>query len=295
MASRLGEEALASFRRDGFLVIDDLVDVDEVDQIRTTLLRLHENNAGFKEGAQFDAIAAGDNATGRRFPQIIHPRTYAKSLTENEYYRLALGIAQQILGEKAHLKEDISFMKPARIGSETPWHQDEAFNNPAFDHNEITIWLAVTPATHDSSCMSFIPGSNRMSVLEHQPVGGNPKVHALECIGRFDANTAIECPLRPGSCTIHDNRTLHYAGPNISDAPRIGYALLFAAPPIPRAEPRVFSWSKSRQTDGMLRQLAWSRRGGIVIDLWRRRQRIKLRLVAEVRRRLGLAEHKLGH
>jgi ectoine hydroxylase-related dioxygenase (phytanoyl-CoA dioxygenase family) len=294
MAYKLTAETLAEFRRDGFVVIDDLIPATEIARLRSILMKLHENNVGFEEGAQFDAIGPEADAKERRFPQIIHPRVYAKELMTSGYYQVALEIARQILGDKAHLKEDISFMKPARIGSITPWHQDEAFNNPAFDHKEITIWLAVTPAGADNSCMSFIPGSNLFEVLEHQPVGGDPRVHALECIGDFDRSLAVECPLRAGSCTIHDNRTLHYAGPNISDSVRMGYALLFAAPPVPRAVAREFSWSQSRHTDGMIRQQVWSRKGGIILEAWRRRHRLRLRVNAEIRRLLRIPDRKSG-
>ena len=45
-------------------------------------------------------------------------------------------------------------MKPARIGEATPWHQDEAFQDPMFDYREVSFWLALQPVDEANSCMA---------------------------------------------------------------------------------------------------------------------------------------------
>jgi hypothetical protein len=274
MSYALDAEALAAFRRDGFISISQFIAPSEVVGIRAKLLELHDKNAGFEEGAQFDAAAPdSDGDTKERlFPQILNPSFYARELTATSFHDAAKVLARQILGENARFVGDISFLKPARIGSTTPWHQDEAFRSGMFDHEEITIWLAVTPANVSNSCMSFIPGSHLLSVLEHRPMGGDPRVHALECVGDFDSSKAVECPLHIGGCTIHSQRTLHSAGPNESDDFRLAYALQFEVPPMPRREPHNFSWREEfGQTDRAARERAWRRRGGAILYAWRRR------------------------
>jgi hypothetical protein len=282
----LGSEALDAFRRDGFITINRLIGPSEISLLSTILLNLHEENIGFKEGAQFDAALADADVKQRRFPQILNPHVFAKELMGTEFHKLGAAIAKQILGKNARFRSDISFLKPAKIGSDTPWHQDEAFDNPAFDHEQITIWLAVTPADATNSCMSFIPGSHQLPVLEHRPLGNNPRVHALECVGSFDPSLAIECPLLAGDATIHAHRTLHYAGPNHAGTFRLAYALLFDTPPTLRLSPVVYSWrSKQEQTDRAARERRWRRRGGIILHVWRQRRRIGFdRLIAELRR-----------
>jgi hypothetical protein len=52
-------------------------------------------------------------------------------------------------------------MKPARIGDATPWHQDEAFQDPAFDYEEISFWLALQPVDEANSCMAYLPGRTK--------------------------------------------------------------------------------------------------------------------------------------
>ena len=269
------QDVLEKFRSDGFAIFDPQLPPAELDLIRRTLMNLHETGAGFSEGAQFDAISAGEAGGPRRFPQILHPRNFAPLLLETEFYRVAHAAAQQILGGNIRFKADISLLKPAQIGAATPWHQDEAFLNPDYNYNEVSFWLALQPTDRTNSCMEFIPGSQKGPVLPHGFPGDDPRVHALECKSGFDPGDAVPCLLPTGGCTIHSHRTLHYAGPNISDRPRLAYVLLFNTVPTPRTEPRAFPWLDKQKTARAERELTWRRRGGLLVHLWRQRNRMK--------------------
>jgi len=285
MAFKLDDSVLAAFHRDGFIVVDQLVPADEIAHIRDIILRLHDQNVGFKEGAQFDAVAPDGDVKERRFPQILNPRLFAPELMATNYHKLGAELARQILGDEARFKADISFMKPARIGSVTGWHQDEAFGDPKIEYKEISIWLALTPANASNSCMSFIPGSHLGPLLDHRPMGGDTRNHALECEEEFDPALAVECPLSPGDCTIHTHRTLHYAGPNPSDSPRLGYVLMYDTPSWPRAVPRDFPW-REQSTDRLIREQSWRRRGGFFVHLWRYKHRMVANRIDTIKRNL---------
>ena len=284
MVYQITDDALAAFQRDGFVVIDQLISPEETARLRAILLYLHEKKVGFDEGALFDAVGFDDGAE-QRFPQILNPRFLAPELQKSEYFDIGLSIAKQILGKTASIRGDVTFFKPARIGSHTPWHQDAAFGNPTYEYRQISIWLALTPANSTNSCMSFVPGSHNFPVLEHRPLEGNPRIHALECVADFDRTNIVECPLSPGGCTIHDHRTLHYAGPNTSNHGRLGYVVTFDTTPVLRKEPFVdFPWRKYRKmTARASREQHWRMRGGLFIQAWRERNRLGLSL-ADLRR-----------
>jgi hypothetical protein len=59
---------------------------------------------------------------------------------------------------------------------------------------------------------------------------------------------AVACPIPAGGCTIHHNRTMHYAGANKSEQPRRAYILGFGLPAKKRAVPGNFYWNKMKQT-----------------------------------------------
>ncbi|MDR3536856.1 MAG: phytanoyl-CoA dioxygenase family protein [Acetobacteraceae bacterium] len=288
MPKILDHDALNAFQRDGFIAFDPRLPPDEIAAIRRMLMALHDSGTGFKEGALFDAIGVDDGSETRRFPQILHPRVFAPALLETQFYRAAHAIARQMLGEHVRFKADISLLKPAGIGAATPWHQDEAFQDPALDYHELSFWLALQPTDRSNSCMEFIPGSHRWPVQPHWFPGDDPRVHALECVDGFDPGAAVACELPAGGCTIHTQRTLHYAGPNVSDRPRLAYVLIFDLVPTPAAEPRTFRWRDAHRTARAQREQAWRRRGGLLVHLWRQRSRVRLTtLLFDLRRALA--------
>jgi ectoine hydroxylase-related dioxygenase (phytanoyl-CoA dioxygenase family) len=274
---RLDADRIRRFREDGFLVFDTGLSSDAVSDLRKTLARLHHENVGFKEGALYDALGVDDGSEPARFPQIMHPRSFAPELIGSSFYKVASGIAEQLLGPGVRFKADISLMKPALTGDATPWHQDEAFQDPAFDYDEVSFWLALQPVDETNSCMVYLPGTHKGPVLPHGFPGGDPRIHALECVGGFDMRDAVPCPLPAGGCVIHNGRTLHGAGPNLSGGDRMAYVLIFDKVPTPAQQPRHFPWREQHRPARARRELEWRRHGGLLVHLWRQRTRIRMR------------------
>ncbi len=272
----LNPAEISQFLNDGFLAFDTGLPADAIERLRKTLKGLHDAKTGFAEGAQFDAIGVDDGSEPARFPQILYPRSFSPDLVNNDFFRMAQGIAEQILGPGVRFKSDISFMKPAFIGSATPWHQDEAFHDPAFEYNEISFWLALQPVDEVNGCMAYVPGSHNGPVLPHGFPGNDPRIHALECVGGFDPAEAVACPLPAGGCVIHNGRTLHGAGPNRSGRDRMAYVLIFDRVPVPARHSREFPWRAQHNTARTKRERAWRRQGGLLVHLWRQRSRVRI-------------------
>ena len=151
---------LAFFEENGFLTLDSITTPEEVVRIRGILEYLFASKAGFKEGAQFNIAGLEDDPNAPNLPQIISPQNYARGLHKTEFFKRALVLAQQILGPEARYNNDHTVMKPGTNGPATPWHQDEAFRDPSYDYNEISVWMPLQPVTESNGCIKFIPGSH---------------------------------------------------------------------------------------------------------------------------------------
>ena len=276
MATCLDAQMIKRFREDGFLAFDTGLPAGDIAVMRDVLIGLHNGNVGFEEGALFDAMGVDDGSAPARFPQILHPRSFAPELIGNSFYQMARAVAEQLLGSDVRFKADLSLMKPARIGGTTPWHQDEAFQDPAFEYDEVSFWLALQPVDVANSCMAYIPGSHNGQVLPHGFPGGDARIHALECTTGFEPATAVSCPLPTGGCVIHNGRTVHGAGPNVSDRDRLAYVLIFDRVPIPASQPRQFPWRENHRTAREQREREWRRQGGLLVHLWRQRNRVRV-------------------
>lgn len=291
---QLTPQQIADFREQGFLTLPQITSVEEVERLRKVLNGLFEDRAGWQEGAQFDLVSADENEA-TSLTQIINPVNYAPELRDTLFRANATSIARQLLGEQATPSFEHSILKH-EAGPATPWHQDEAYRaSAAFEYQQVSIWMPLQDSGAEQGCLQYIPRSHLDGVLPHRRVNDDPKVHSIECEpAEFDAATAVACPVPAGGAVIHTGRTLHCAGPNLTDDPRLAYILAFELPPTPTAAPRDFHWNDNRQSADVARRQAWLRRGGIAVEALRRaryhqlykprRLAFELRRVAEQRR-----------
>lgn len=247
-AVELSEGDVEAFWRDGYLVIPRLADDDEVRHMREVYDDLFARRAGREEGMHFDLAGPDDEETPAALPQILLPSKYAPELLTSAVRARALAVAQQLLGPDAAETGDHAINKPSRSTATTPWHQDEAYWDPAQDHRGLSIWIPLQDVTVENGCMQFLPGSHQQEVLPHQSIGNDPRVHGLELAGELDITDAFACPLAAGGATVHFSRTVHFTGDNQTDAPRRAYIMSFGLPSQPRSDGRTFPWLDSRKT-----------------------------------------------
>jgi len=270
----LSNEQIRSFHAKGFLTLPAITTAEEVVRLRVVFGRLAETRAGFNEGAQFDLVSGDDSNGPLTLLEIMNPVDYAPELRNTLFHINARAIAKQLLGRAAAPFFEHAIMKPARHGGATPWHQDEAYRADGnFNYRQLAIWMPLQPVDLQNGCMQYLPGTHHGPLLAHRSPNDNSRVHALECSPYLNANSAIACPLPAGGCTIHDGRTLHYAGPNYSHSARWAYILNFDLPPKPHWEKQAFPWNEEKQTAHALRREAWYKQGGFVLDLYRRLRR----------------------
>lgn len=254
----LSPEQVATFREEGFLVLDRLSPDGEVARLREIFDQLFAARAGWERGAQFDLAGTDEEGRPAALPQILNPPQFAPELERTEFRANALAVAKQLLGADAHGWFEHAILKPAGYGAPTPWHQDEAHRyDPGVDYEQISIWMPLQEARLDNGCMQYIPGSHRGPILEHRSPNNDPRVSALECVGGFDADRAVSCPMPAGAAVVHHCRTLHHAGPNQSELPRRAYILAFRGKPTPAPEREPFPWLLEKHTAAQERKTAW--------------------------------------
>lgn len=250
----LTQEQIDFYHCEGYLVLPSLTTPEELIQVRAIYDRLFAERAGRAEGNQFDLAGADEEDHQATLPQILGPSRYAPELNNFLFKVNAMVIAEQLLGGECTAGEH-AILKPARYGSATPWHQDEAYWNPDLEYNSLSVWMPLQDATVESGCMQFVPRSHLGGIIAHQPINNDPRVHGLEAVS-FDEREIVPCPIPAGAATVHHCRTLHYAGPNLTDEPRRAYIQVFGRPTKPSDTPRDFYWQRVQQTARMARRRA---------------------------------------
>lgn len=246
----LKQSQIDFFLKEGYLAIDRITTNEEVTWMRRVYDRIFVEGIGLEDGGQFN-LAGPDATKGKAaLPQIIWPSKYLPELRNTSFRANALAVARQILGpevEEEPRSEHMIFKAPHE-GANTPWHQDQAYQDPAFRYTNINFWMPLDDADESNGCMKYVPRSHHLDVLPHHPIGHDPRVPGLEVdqAETYDAQ-AFVCPVKAGGAALHHSYLLHAAGPNISDRPRRAYILVFSLPTTKRQQSLHFPWLEAQR------------------------------------------------
>ncbi len=139
--------------------------------------------------------------------------------------------ASQIIGPDLLVWSCGFFIKEAGSKSFVSWHQD--LNYWGLDgEDEVTAWVALTPATIETGCMRFVPGSHLKRDVPHVDkfAPDNLLTRGQEIAVEVDEASAVDVLLRAGQASFHHGHIFHASGPNTTHARRVGVAIRYVAP-----------------------------------------------------------------
>ena len=140
-----------------------------------------------------------------------------------------LDIVEQMIGPNILLYNVTYIIKEPNTPSHVSWHQDLTFWGLSHD-DQVSMWLALSPATQTSGCMRMIPGSQTDGVYKHEATDDKDNVLLQgQTIQGVDESKAVMCPLAPGEASFHHGWTLHASMPNNSSDRRIGLNIQYLA------------------------------------------------------------------
>src|ERR671914_1452748 len=120
------------------------------------------------------------------------------------------------------------FIKEAGSKSYVSWHQDLNYWGLDGD-DEVTAWLALTPATVENGCMRFVPGSHRKKDVPHVDsfAADNLLTRGQEIAVEVDEASAVDVVLRAGQVSFHHGHMFHASAPNVTNSRRVGVAIRY--------------------------------------------------------------------
>ena len=245
------------FRRDGFLLIENVSTPAELASLRVVYDRLFSEHRGWDNGDLFDMVGSDNRNTGLALPQLLWPSRYESTLRQTLLHSNAVSIASQLLGPKAQNVLEHAILKPPRVGAATPWHQDDAFIRRGCGFVEqISIWFPLQDVTVENGCLLYIRGSNHGRLMTHQSPHNDPRIHGLETVKPPDPTHCVAVEMSAGSAVIHHSRTLHSAGVNTSLEPRRAYILGYSVQTQPnQLLSPDFPWNLEKRTARAHREL----------------------------------------
>lgn len=141
-----------------------------------------------------------------------------------------LDVVEALIGPDILLYDVTYIIKEPRTDAHVSWHQDLTYWGLS-DDQQVSMWLALSPATELSGCMRMVPGSHLGGRQDHVTTEDSANVLMQgQTVTEIDEAAAVLCPLRPGEATFHHGWTLHASMPNRSNDRRIGLNVQYIAP-----------------------------------------------------------------
>jgi phytanoyl-CoA hydroxylase len=224
---QLTQQQLDDYSEQGWLVVEEVFSASEAGNIAE--LALSASRKRQLEHARHSLTDAIDyDSAGMPVPRkLSHP-----FLTDEVFRNFALdnrlqSLVSQLLGKPALLVADQIFMKPPRIGSGKPWHQDNAYFQ-CFPANEVlTAWIALDDADESNGCLHYIDGSHRSPLLKHEPLADEPH-NRTPAADQIDTQRISCAAVARGGVVFHHSQTLHSSAPNESGRWRRAHATHWA-------------------------------------------------------------------
>lgn len=175
----------------------------------------------------------------RQYPEHVNAKNRNnihlsfKCMDELAHHPRIIDVVEGLIGPNLSLWSTVLFIKEPGSSAFVSWHQDATYlgmNN----NNLVTPWIALSPSTQKTGCMTMIPGSHRNNIVEHvDTFEENNILTRGQRVRDVDTSKGVDLILRPGQMSLHHGEIIHGSQPNYSDERRIGFALQsFAAPEI---------------------------------------------------------------
>ena len=209
MSNLLSDAAIAQYREDGYFFPVRMIDAAQAADCRAQL-------------ESFEA-SRGEPVSGALRSKCHLLFKWVDDVMRSE---TILDAVEDLIGPDILCWNTLFWTKEAHSESFVSWHQD--LNYWGLDTDElITVWLAISPATLESGCMSVLPGSHKGELMPHtdEYKPDNMLTRGQEIAVAVDESKTVAMPLEPGEASLHNGRLAHASAPNRSADRRIGLSL----------------------------------------------------------------------
>ena len=165
----LPDEAVAFYRENGFLVVENCISPEEIAELRDETTQVCRGNRGAYGGIAETKPEETDDEILRRYLCIHFPHKISETMKRYVAHTSYVDILTRIIGPNVKCMQSMLFIKASGKPGQA-WHQDE-FYIPTRDCSLTGGWLAMDDATVENGCLWVLPGSHRRR--DHLPARSN--------------------------------------------------------------------------------------------------------------------------
>lgn len=234
-ATALDAQQVSSYERNGFLLIEDLFNPQEVEKLLAEVERMRNDPAivGLDE-----AITEPGSEAVRSIFRVHQLSSMVSDLARDPR---VINVARQILGSEVYIHQSRANMKPGFKGKEFYWHSDfetwhvedgmprmRALSCSILltDNNACNGPLMLVPGSHQQfiSCQGVTPDDHYKKSLKKQEYGVPDSLSLQLLVEQGGIEPMIA---KAGSVVFFDCNTMHGSAGNISPWPRANVFMVY--------------------------------------------------------------------
>jgi ectoine hydroxylase-related dioxygenase (phytanoyl-CoA dioxygenase family) len=210
----LSSTDLAAYRRDGFIVLPDILSREEVEALRRVTDRFVANARSVAVNDEVYDLEDSHSPAEPRVRRIktphLHDSEYARATRHSKIVEVLADLWGTVRLDTGKLN-----MKSAGYGAPIEWHQDWAFY-PHTNDDLAAVGIMLDDCEMDNGPMMVIPGSHLGPIYDHHGPDGRfcGAIDPRTC--DLDISQAVPCLGKAGSITVHHVRAVHGSATNFS-------------------------------------------------------------------------------
>lgn len=208
---------LASYRENGWLVVGDVFDREELDRARGVIAEKVSQARGITAHTEIYDLEPDHHPDAPRVRRIKTPHKHIPYFMDLARSPKLVAILRRLLGsEGVRLHGSKINMKSPAGGAPVEWHQDWAFY-PHTNDDGLAVGVMLEDCTVENGAMLMVTGSHKGPVFDHHSDGYF--AGAMDP-AEVSLSRAVPCVGRAGSVSFHHVRTVHGSAENLFDKPR---------------------------------------------------------------------------
>lgn len=221
MKNELSNEQIDFYKSNGFLVVENFLLRDELEEWRGAVTEAIEQRNGLKmpgkdiKTGMDDGINEDAEYFSKVFDQLLNlwltNERIKKIMLDERIGRMAAELSG---ADGIRIWHDQALIKRP-WANPTSWHLDTPFWSFS-DPRALSIWVALDDATPENGCLYFIPGSFKETSFENKGIGKNMD-SIFEAYPQFINTPSFMANMKAGDCSFHNGLTIHGAGANMTN------------------------------------------------------------------------------
>ncbi len=208
-----------AYRRDGFIVVPDLLGPKELSELRQVIAELLAGAAAIDTHTAVYDLEPGHSRAEPKVRRIKTPHKVHPAFDAVVRIPAVMEVLTRLIGPDLRLHSSKLNVKAAKYGSPVEWHQDWAFY-PHTNDDLLAIGVMLDDMDLENGPLLVTPGSHKGPVWNHH--GEDGRFGGLVDPSDIKNEIAQAVPLtgRAGSMSFHHVRALHGSALNTSNRSR---------------------------------------------------------------------------